>query len=241
MSFRGPSHGRASRAGNVVEAQDTDPLAALINPNILKKHLPHPPRLIWPSVIDAAQMQEKDDSRIPSIDFIERRRAHNKKQDNNGMLMLGCKEFWEELRRCSLVIIFDVYMTGRLLRRLREELSPQRARNLKSLILIGGMEEVETCRKLSADIVKNFADDRRSLALEYRYGLKRDERPFPHDRFAVTDAEFWHFGGTAGGLEHCLTAVSRGWRAQDVNVIDLVKATWSALPQSQSNLGVRDD
>ena len=41
------------------------------------------------------------------------------------------------------------------------------------------------------------------------------EADYFHDRFAIVDSELWHFGSTVGGGYPGLTAVSRGWNAED--------------------------
>ncbi|OJX78716.1 MAG: hypothetical protein BGO92_00040 [Magnetospirillum sp. 64-120] len=82
-----------------------------------------------------------------------------------------------------------------------------------------------------------FLDLRKTLeALNQKTPRKRydivlaDRRAeFLHDRFAVTDNELWHFGGTVGGLEKKMTAVSRGWNAEARNFITFFDHTWKNL------------
>lgn len=223
MNFRGPK----------AEApQEIDVFSALYNPKILNSHVEGPPKLIWPSLRHEDPISEVDSRTIPKVDLISKRRTHNKKVGDDDQL-LGCIEFWEVVRRSRLVFIFDRHMSSGLMRRLRKELTPATTRGLETLLLIGGTQENARCRLLLADIVKAYATVQRVPKIFYLDGMKSNEAPFPHDRFAVTDGEFWHFGGTAGGIEECLTAVSRGWKAKDVGVHAFMDEAWSALSNKQ--------
>ncbi|MEK6383062.1 MAG: hypothetical protein V4797_00500 [Paraburkholderia tropica] len=223
MSFRGPK----------VEApKEIDVFSALYNPKILNSHVEGPPKLIWPSLRHEDPITELDSQTIPMVHLISKRRAHNKKAGDDDQL-LGCVEFWTVVRRSRLVFIFDRHMSSGLMRRLRKELTPATARSLETVLLVGGTQENARCRSLLADIVKAYATVQRVPKIFYVDGMKSNEAPFPHDRFAVTDGEFWHFGGTAGGIEECLTAVSRGWKAKDVGVQAFMDEAWSALSNKQ--------
>lgn len=223
MSFRGPK----------VEApQEINEFSALYNPKLLNSPVAGPPKLIWPSLRHEGSIFELDSQTIPQVDLISRRRAHNKKVCDDDQL-LGCVVFWEEVRRSRLVFIFDRHMSSGLMRRLRKELTPATSRGLETLLLIGGTQENIRCRSLLTDIQKAYATVQRVPKIFYLDGMKSNEAPFPHDRFAVTDGEFWHFGGTAGGIEECLTAVSRGWKAKDVGVQAFMEAAWAALFDKQ--------
>jgi hypothetical protein len=223
VSFRGPK----------VEApQEINVFSALYNPNLLNSHVEGPPKLIWPSVRHEAPITELDSHAIPQVDLISRRRAHNKTVRDDDQL-LGCVVFWEVVRRSRLVFIFDRHMSSRLMRRLRKELTPATARSLETLLLISGTQENARCRSLLDDIKNAYANVQRAPKISYLDGMRSNEAPFPHDRFAVTDGEFWHFGGTAGGIEECLTAVSRGWKAKDVGVQAFMDEAWTALSDKQ--------
>ncbi len=223
MRFRGPK----------VEApQEIDEFSALYNPKLLNTPVESPPTLIWPSIRHEGLISELDSQAIPQVDLISRRRRHNKEVGNDNQL-LGCVVFWEVVRRSRLVFIFDRHMSSRLMRRLREELAPATARNLETLLLIGGTQENDKCRSLLDDIKNAYAKVKRAPKISYLDGMRSNEAPFPHDRFAVTDGEFWHFGGTAGGIEECLTAVSRGWKAKDVGVEAFMNEAWAMLSHKQ--------
>lgn len=219
MSFRGPK---------AETPQEIDVFSALYNPRLLNSPVDGPPKLIWPSLRHGGSISELDSQTIPEVNLISRRRAHNKKVGDDDQL-LGCVVFWEVVRRSKLVFIFDRHMSSGLMRRLRRELTPATSRSLETLLLIGGTQENVRCRSLLTDIEKAYAKVQRVPKIFYLDGMKSNEAPFPHDRFAVTDGEFWHFGGTAGGIEECLTAVSRGWKAKDVGVQAFMDEAWFAL------------
>ena len=86
---------------------------------------------------------------------------------------------------------------------------------------------------MAGEIQKAYADAKKQSRVHFLDGMRSTDAPFPHDRFAVTDGEFWHFGGTAGGLEFCLTAVSRGWKANEVGVRAFIESAWSELSQQR--------
>lgn len=223
MSFRGPKT-EAPHEINV--------FSALYNPNLLNSPVEGPPKLIWPSLRHEGPISELDSQAIPKVDLISKRRSHNKTMGGDEQL-LGCVVFWEVVRRSRLIFIFDRHMSSGLMRRLRKELTPSTARALQVLLLIGGTQENSRCRSLLADIEKAYATVQRAPKIVYLDGMKSNEAPFPHDRFAVTDGEFWHFGGTAGGIEECLTAVSRGWKAKDIGVQAFMDEAWTALYDKQ--------
>jgi hypothetical protein len=224
VSFRGPKKAEP--------AQEIEVFSALYNPRHLSAHVEGPPKLIWPSVRHRTQMSEFDSPIIPELDLISARHAHNKSASDRDLL-LGCGVFWEVAKRSKLIFIFDPQLSASLMRRLREALTPETARSLESLLLIGGTLEADKCKVLLSDIEKAFAKVQRVPKIFYLSGMKSSEAPFPHDRFAVTDGEFWHFGGTTGGIDRCLTAVSRGWKAKDVGVQTFMDAAWSTLSNNQ--------
>jgi hypothetical protein len=223
VNFRGPK---------VNAPQEINVFSVLYNPKLLNSPVEGPPKLIWPSLPHQDQISELDSHTIPKVALISKRRTHNKKLGGDDQL-LGCVVFWEVVRRSRLVFIFDRHMSSGLMRRLRKELTPATSRGLETLLLIGGTQENDKCRSLLTDIEKAYAAVQRVPKIFYVDGMKSNEAPFPHDRFAVTDGEFWHFGGTAGGIEECLTAVSRGWKAKDVGVQAFIDEAWTALADKQ--------
>lgn len=51
--------------------------------------------------------------------------------------------------------------------------------------------------------------------------------PYVHDRFAIIDDEFWHFGATVGGLHSHVNATSRGWDARTREAIRFFDDAWN--------------
>lgn len=184
------------------------------------------PQLMWTSMTSAEPFKELDSRTLPLLCSVESRYWHNNKKKTKPDMLLGCQVFWEEFQRSQLVIIFDRYTDDLLLRRIHRELEVKGARTMQTLIVIGGTLNIS--QKVLADIgdVVNGTNGR--LKFHHVMGMKSNTPPFPHDRFAVTNGEFWHFGGTVVGQEG-LSAVSRGWRAADIGVQKFVEDTWAEL------------
>lgn len=189
-----------------------------------------PPTLIWATLPHETQFSESDSQRIPGLGLIGARYTENSARKERDVL-LASKVFWDVFRRSKLVILFDRHLDKKLLHRLRDELEPGRTRSLQTLILFAGKEDKTYCKQLVKNIQDALARGSNPLKFHYVDGMMSNKSPYPHDRFAVTDGEFWHFGGSVGGVELCLTAVSRGWKAKDVGVEDFVKATLAAAIQ----------
>lgn len=183
--------------------------------------------MIWPSPRHEGAISELDSQTIQKVDLISKRRLHNRGAGDDAQL-LGCVAFWEVVRRSRLVFVFDPHMSVGLMRRLRRELTPTTTRGLETLLLIVGTQDNGKCRTALAEIENAYAKVQRVPKIFYLDGMKFNEAPFPHDRFAVTDGEFWHFGGTAGGR-----AVSRGWKAKDVGIEAFIDEAWSLLSNKQ--------
>ncbi len=187
------------------------------------------PTLLWATVPHVKQLVEADSERLPSLEVIGARHAENRSRRDRGLL-LGSKVFWDVFRRSKLVILFDRHSDRKLLHRLRDELEPGRPRSLQTLIVFAGKDEKAHC----ALLVKNIQDALLKVSpLKFHYieGMESSKSPFPHDRFAVTDGEFWHFGGSVGSVEQCLTGFSRGWKAKDLGVEEFIEATLAAAVQ----------
>lgn len=194
------------------------------------KHLndfwgPSEPKLLWLSIPDERTRIEEDRDSIPLMPLISKRREWNRDpKDDEGLL--GCKAFWEAFRRAKLVIIFDRYLHDGLLKRLRDEVVTSRRRSLEMLIVFAGKER----KQERAPFVKEIeaALEKAQVRFHFLPDMIATSAPFPHDRFAVTDGEFWHFGGSNLGLEMTLTAVSRGWKALTLGVRPFIEAAWAA-------------
>lgn len=90
-----------------------------------------------------------------------------------------------------------------------------------------GLEQTQANVKIltqaKAEVDKWLTDESRKLPS----GIEvRTCRHAFHDRFAVVDAELWHFGSTVGGGYHVLSAVSRGWSAHADSLAELFGAWW---------------
>lgn len=91
------------------------------------------------------------------------------------------------------------------------------------------VEEADLNRfKQQAQAISNHAARReKECRIEVRTHLTKNCN-FIHDRFAIIDDELWHFGGTAGGFQASVSAVSRGWRAVDHGAISFFEEIWKA-------------
>ncbi|CAI0923332.1 Uncharacterised protein [Serratia fonticola] len=65
-------------------------------------------------------------------------------------------------------------------------------------------------------------------SIQIRQTLKQ-KFDFMHDRFAVVDDELWHFGATVGGFHTSVSAVSRGWCANETGAINFFDLAWREM------------
>lgn len=200
------------------------------NPNLTRSSPPGPPMLIWPSIQHPSNLKEHDSRSIPDLNHILSRHRHNRDAKANdakvGPTLLGCSGFWEAVKSAKLLFVFDPHLSPHLIRNIRFHLNPS-SRRLQILRLIGGTQDREKCIHLATELANIFQGTQ--TIIECRMGMESRATPFPHDRFAITDGEFWHFGGTVGGLEPCLTAVSRGWKVSDVGAEIFFNGVWDHL------------
>lgn len=177
------------------------------------------PQLIWPSITENAAAEEYDSLSAPDHWVIRRRRIAS---NSSG---LGCTLFWETLRNSDQILILDKFFDTRAMITLREKLHGCRSRIVDLRIITSDAG----ARGIFSDIAKLeiFASSPVVGCKSY----ERQDRDFDifHDRFAVTDGELWHFGGTVGGIHPDLTAVSRGWDAESHNFTTLFNQLWKAL------------
>jgi hypothetical protein len=199
--------------------------APYVNWRLLNNFSGQTPKLFWTSIPDVKSAAEFDSPTLPRLELLGARHRENK-QRRPPDILLGCKAFWEVFQNSRLVIIFDRYSDDKLLRRIDRSLDAKAIRTMQTLLVLGGTTSIDP--KLKQSIQARLLSAKSSLKLDFVPGMRSDAPPFPHDRFAVTDGEFWHFGGSVGGHEG-LTGVSRGWRAVDVGVEKFVTATWTAL------------
>lgn len=200
-----------------------------VNWRLLNNFSGQTPTLFWTSIPDAISVTEFDSPTLPRLELLGARHKENKKRRPPDTL-LGCKAFWEVFQNSRLVIIFDRYSDDKLLRRIDSSLDAKAARTMQTLIVLSGTTSVDP--KLVQSIQARLISAKSPLKLSFVPGMRSDDPPFPHDRFAVTDGEFWHFGGSVVGHEG-LTGVSRGWRATDVGVEKFVTDTWTALAKGK--------
>lgn len=200
-----------------------------VNWRLLNNFSGQMPKLFWTSMPDATSVTEFDSPRLPSSELLAARHKENKKRRPPDTL-LGCKAFWEVFQNSRLVIIFDRYADDKLLRRIDSSLDVKAVRTMQTLLVLGGTTSVDA--KLVPSIQARLLSAKSLLEMYFVPGMRSDEQPYPHDRFAVTDGEFWHFGGSVVGHEG-LTGVSRGWKATDVGVEKFVTDTWTALAKGK--------
>ena len=84
-------------------------------------------------------------------------------------------------------------------------------------------------RELASALTQSCNEERhdnREVTVRWRATLSTDSFPFLHDRFAIVDADLWHFGATVGGGHPGLTAVSGPWSATATRAIDFFEECW---------------
>lgn len=183
------------------------------------------PTLIWPSIPDTYDDSEFDRPAAPLYPLVTFR--HDLLSDReDGVPGLGCRALWSAIRSSSQILIMDTHFSKRGMISLRETLTQ-------------GTSMIDDLRVITAekDCVQIFQGMKKALDGDGRLSsaknigiavMVRNSPPWLHDRFAVTDGELWHFGGTVSG-EHKLTAASRGWRADDHRFVDAFNEAWRIL------------
>lgn len=189
------------------------------------------PDLIWPSIPDHYADQEYDRDVVPHQTLTDKRHEYCLSRQQGGREGLGCKAFWEMAAYSQRLLILDSHFDGAAMRALRDEL--EKGRGSFSDLRVICMER--KARGAFDDLVKQLRDSKRIMPggiIQMRCWTK-GERPHIHDRFAVTDDELWHFGGTVGGLQQDLTAVSRGWDAKSRRFFRFFDEVWGGLAGRQ--------
>ncbi|MNG78220.1 hypothetical protein D3C79_367870 [compost metagenome] len=98
-------------------------------------------------------------------------------------------------------------------------------------ILTGSHSEV-TAEDLSLvsmqaeDINRSRPKRQTNCKIDIKTNLTSEDLNFIHDRFAIVDNELWHFGGTVGGYQKNVSAVSRGWCARETGAIEFFRLAW---------------
>lgn len=178
---------------------------------------PLSPELIWASISDEPGAIERDASTTPDYTL-----AKSRYGVWNGH---GVSAFWNAAQNSWRLLILDLHFTPENMRTLQDRLGGRMG--LTELRLITG--EKDTRRPFSD--LRNMLESLNPRTPGNLYDILVIERrsEFLHDRFAVTGNELWHFGGTVGGLEKRMTAVSRGWNAETQNFITFFNHTWKNL------------
>lgn len=215
------------KPANPIQDLETEAIPS-VNWKLLNQAVNQSPQLMWTSMTPTKPFNEQDSRTLPLLESVEARYLHTKENKNKTKPdpLLGCQVFWEEFKRSQLVIIFDRYADDHLLHRIHQELEARGARTMQTLVVFGGTIRID--QKVLDDIGEVVKETNGRLKFEHLPGMKSNTPPFPHDRFAITNGEFWHFGGTVAGQEG-LSGISRGWKAAEIGVQKFVEDTWTAL------------
>lgn len=175
------------------------------------------PELIWASISDDCDAVERDAYSTPSYTLAKSRCG--------AWLDQGVSAFWNAAQKSWRLLILDLHFDGEKVRMLQDRLD--RRMGLTELRLITGEKDAKPPFLDLQNILEDL--NRKTPGRLYDIVLADRRAEFLHDRFAVTDNELWHFGGTVGGLEKKMTAVSRGWNAETRNFITFFDHTWDDL------------
>ena len=174
------------------------------------------PELLWASILEDFTHREVDCRTAPKYNCIKNRIEHYSSNQ------LGLPAFWKAARCSSRFLILDLHFDAEAVRVLKNKVG--QAFGLTELRLITSepkaRSEFEAVRASLLDV------NRLANGECYRITIVDRRSADFHDRFAVTDNELWHFGGTVGCLEARMTAVSRGWPAVDTEFIELFEILW---------------
>lgn len=170
------------------------------------------PELLWASIPEDYSTRESDTELAPKYPLIKKRSKHY----DSGPL--GLKTFWEKIASSRRLWILDTHFGSENLLFLRDQM--ELAPALSDFHLITAEKNVRKTFKS----IKKILEEKHRLVADATFGVTEIDRhdfPYLHDRFAVTDDELWHFGGTVGCLQAAMTAVSRGWDARERHFISL--------------------
>jgi hypothetical protein len=185
------------------------------------------PTLIWPSIPDHYQDKEYDRYVVPPQLLTDKRHQHCYNRNQLGVQSLGCNAFWQKVVTSQILLILDSHFDKAAMRALRDELEKGRG-SFSDLRVICAERDAHS---VFDDVKKRLRRTKRIMpggTIDMRCWT-RGAPPHIHDRFAVTDHELWHFGGTVGGLHQDLTAVSRGWEASSHRFLKFFDEVWAQL------------
>ncbi|MBF8274642.1 MAG: hypothetical protein HW380_3747 [Magnetococcales bacterium] len=190
--------------------------SSVLSPDLDKPVSVHP-CLLWPSV-SPEHGKEMDETGFPEIHMIKKRYEEN--DDTEGKERMGCEAFWEAALMAETILVLDLQFDEPAMRVWRDWLiSCPYLTNL--VMIIGKKDDSKMIRKQFTNLESRIKQSKMNRLGEILLiqKLVPKKYPFLHDRFAVTDGELWHFGGTVGGVHNGLTAVSRGWRANECRAL----------------------
>lgn len=170
------------------------------------------PELMWASIPEDYNARENDTDTAPAYPLIKKRSEHYASGQ------LGLEAFWKQICQSRRLWILDTHFCSKNIIFLRDKI--EQAPALTDFHLITAEKGVRSSFVNMEKILK----EKHRLTPDTTFGITEIDRhkfPYLHDRFAVTDDELWHFGGTVGCLQAAMTAVSRGWDAKKRQFIDL--------------------
>lgn len=87
-------------------------------------------------------------------------------------------------------------------------------------------DDLSLVRMQAEDINRSKPKRQTNCKIDIKTNLTSEDLNFIHDRFAIVDNELWHFGGTVGGYQKNVSAVSRGWCALETGAIEFFRLVW---------------
>lgn len=189
------------------------------------------PQFLWASIPGPGVDREYDRRNLPELQYLRAtiadRHKFSKDRQDQRVTGLGLEAFWSALKSAYELLILDYHFDIPAIITLRDHV--RGVKNLHHIRIITGERGI-------LNVLSEIKDDRRKsfsgegeLMVEAIDFMSNEQYPFPHDRFASVDGELWHFGGTVGCLENCLTAATRGWSAKEKGFLDFFDHVWKEL------------
>lgn len=97
-------------------------------------------------------------------------------------------------------------------------------------------EDLSLVSMRADDINRSQPKRQTSCKIDIKTTITSDNLNFIHDRFAIVDNELWHFGGTVGGYQKDVSAVSRGWCAWETGAIEFFELAWIRAGESSHDV-----
>jgi hypothetical protein len=183
------------------------------------------PTFVWPSVFG-------DTLSAPDLgNWWNRYNVRNDKQEDEQNCTVGIECFQKALISAQQrVLILDPHMPGTLIGLLVQAM---RQSSVQELLLLFGSP-----KRPGSKVAKQLGDIRSARQFQLPKGRPagsvswRSLKDYAHDRLAVIDGQFWHFGGTVGGFQTGITGASYGWDAQKTRAEDLFMQLWKSAGES---------